>query len=143
MNWPWSKPEIRSSGYTDLVIAGLEARADGSTSSGRTIAALEVASGLWARSLASATVAPASAALAGLTASTLSDLGMQLCRAGEAVYTLSVEGGRVVLHPVASFFRARRLRPAHLDLPDDAIRADLHHDPAVDGCRSFAFSSKR
>ena len=104
MNWPWSKPEIRSSGYTDLVIAGLEARADGSTSSGRTIAALEVASGLWARSLASATVAPASAALAGLTASTLSDLGMQLCRAGEAVYTLSVEGGRVVLHPVASFF---------------------------------------
>ena len=104
MNWPWAKPEIRSSGYTDLIIAGLEARADGSTSSARAIAAVEVASGMWARSLSSATVEPASAALAGLTPSVLGDIGTQLCRHGEALYTLSVEGGRVVLHPVASFF---------------------------------------
>ena len=33
----------------------------------------------------------------------LSDIGTQLCRHGEALYTLSVEGGQVVLHPVASF----------------------------------------
>ena len=103
MNWPWSKPEIRSSGYTDLVIAGLEARADGSTSSARTIAALEVASGLWSRSLASATVAPASGALAGLTPAVLSDIGGRLCRHGESLHTLSVAGGAVILHPVSDW----------------------------------------
>ena len=104
MKWPWSsRPEIRSSSYTDLIIAGLEARADGSTSNVRALAALEIAGGLWSRSLASATVEPATAALAGLTPSVLSDIGTQLCRHGEALYTLSVEGGRVVLHQVASF----------------------------------------
>ena len=104
MKWPWSsRPEIRSSSYTDLIIAGLEARADGSTSNVRALAALEIASGLWARSLATATVEPATAALAGLTPSVLSDIGTQLCRHGESVHALSVEGGRVVLHPVGSF----------------------------------------
>ena len=104
MKWPWSRPEIRSSSYTDLVVQARIDSASGTTSSVRAIAALEVASGLWARSLAAASVEPASGALAGLTADVLHDIGTQLCRVGEAVYTLSVEGGRVVLHPVASFF---------------------------------------
>ena len=103
MKWPWARPEIRSS-YTDLVVQARIDSASGTTSSVRAIAALEVASGLWARSLASATVAPASGALAGLTAAILGDIGIGLCRVGEALYTLSVEGGRVVLHPVSSFF---------------------------------------
>ena len=103
MKWPWSKSEIRSSGYTDLIIAGLESRADGSTSTVRAIAALEIASGLWGRSLASATVAPSSAALAGLTPAVIGDIGTRLCRSGEAVYTLSVEGGAVRLHPVSDW----------------------------------------
>ena len=104
MKWPWSRPEIRSESYTDLIVQARIDSASGTTSSVRAIAALEVASGLWARSLAAASVEPASAALAGLSASTLSDIGTQLCRHGEALYTMSVEGGRVVLHPVASFF---------------------------------------
>ena len=104
MRWPFSaRPEIRSS-YTDLVVQARLDSASGTTSNVRAIAALEVAAGLWARSLASATVAPASAALAGLTAAVLSDIGTQLCRYGEVLYTLSVEGGQVVLHPAASFF---------------------------------------
>ena len=103
MKWPWSRPEIRSSSYTDLVVQARIDSASGTTSSVRAIAALEVASGLWARSLAAASVEPASAALAGLTASVLSDIGTQLCRHGEVLYALSVEGGRVVLHPVGAF----------------------------------------
>ena len=103
MRWPWARPEIRSN-YTDLVVQARLDSASGTTSSVRAIAALEVASGLWSRSLAAASVEPASAALAGLTASVLADIGTQLCRAGESVYTVVVEGGRVVLHPVSSFF---------------------------------------
>ena len=103
MRWPWSRPEIRSSSYTDLVLSAQSYAAAGTTSSVRALAALEVASGLWSRSLSTAIVEPASGALAGLTPSVLSDIGTQLCRHGEALYTLSVEGGQVVLHPVASF----------------------------------------
>ena len=103
MKWPWSRPEIRSSNYTDLALAAQYYSAAGTTSHVRALAALEVASGLWSRCLASASVEPASAALAGLSPSVLSDIGTQLCRHGEALYTLSVESGQVVLHPVASF----------------------------------------
>ena len=90
--WPWSSPEIRSSSYTDLVLTAQNYAAAGTTSHVRLIAALEIASGLWGRSLAAAGVEPATAALAGLTPSVLSDIGTQLCRHGEALYTLSVEG---------------------------------------------------
>ena len=92
MRWPWARPEIRSSSYTDLVVQARLDSASGTTSSVRAIAALEVASGLWSRSLAAASVAPASGALSGLTAAVLSDIGTQLCRHGEALYTMSVEG---------------------------------------------------
>ena len=104
MKWPWkTRPEIRSSNYTDLALAAQYYSAAGTTSHVSLIAALEVASGIWGRSLAAAGVEPASAALAGLTPSVLADIGTQLCRHGEALYTLSVEGGRVVLYPVANF----------------------------------------
>ena len=103
MRWPWSRPEIRSSSFTDLVLTAQSYAAAGTTSSVRALAALEVASGLWSRSLSTANVEPASGALAGLSPSVLSDIGAQLCRHGEALYTLSVEGGQVVLYPVASF----------------------------------------
>ena len=49
MRWPWAaRPEIRSS-YTDLIVAGLFAQADGTTSHVGAIAAVEIASGLWGR----------------------------------------------------------------------------------------------
>ena len=102
MKWPWRRAEIRSSNYTDLVLAAQSYAAAGTTGV-RALAALEVASGLWSRSLASATVEPASGALAGLTPSVLADIGTQLCRHGEVLYALSVEGGRVVLHPVGAW----------------------------------------
>ena len=102
MKWPWSRPEIRSS-YTDLVVQARIDSASGTTSSVRAIAALEIASGLWARSLAAASVEPSSAALSGLTPAILSNIGSGLCRCGEALYTLSVEGGRVILHPVGAW----------------------------------------
>ena len=64
---------------------------------------MEVASGLWARSLALADVTPSSPALAGLSADILSDIGSGLCRHGEVLYSIDVEDGRVVLYPVADF----------------------------------------
>ena len=103
MKWPWSRPEIRSSNYTDLVLAAQSYAAAGTTSSVHALAALEVASGLWSRSMASADVKPASGALAGLTPAVLADIGAQLCRSGEVLYVVSVEGAQVVLHPAGAF----------------------------------------
>ena len=100
MKWPWAKPEIRSS-YSDLVLSGQIARAEGHGSSANLTSALEIASGLWSRSLSLATVEPSSPALAGLTPTVLSDIGTQLCRYGEAIYTIVVENGEVVLYPVS------------------------------------------
>ena len=101
MKWPWAKPEIRSSSYTDLVVASLFDAATGANGS-TAIAAIESAAGLWARSLASATITPQSPATAPLTPRLLGDVARRLCMFGEALFVIDVRG-KVVLHPVSAW----------------------------------------
>ena len=102
MKWPWAKPEIRSSGYTDLVVASLFDAATGANGS-TAIAAIESAAGLWARSLASATLTPQSPATAPLTPTLLADVARRLCMFGESLFVIDVRGAAVVLHPVSAW----------------------------------------
>ena len=58
-----------------------------------TLAAVEIAAGLWARSLASATIEPSTVTTAALTPSVLAAIGRGLAVRGEVVFVLAVEGG--------------------------------------------------
>ena len=65
-------------------------------------ATVEAAAGIWARALALARVEPRGRRTAALTASTLALIGRSLCRRGEVVYDLRVEGGRLRMVPASS-----------------------------------------
>lgn len=91
--------------YTDTLIRELVALADGTIDANPyATGALETASGLWARSLASARVEPRNARTAAITPSVLAIIGREWIRNGEAVFTIEVsEAGRVRLLPVSSW----------------------------------------
>ena len=46
MKWPWSRPEVRSSSYTDQIVSRMIASAGGA-SDGGALAAIEVAARWW------------------------------------------------------------------------------------------------
>ncbi len=103
MRWPWSKPETRSGSYTDALVDLIQSRAGGSTPGDPSaIAALETAAGLWARSFAAAKVSPEGAASA-VSPSVLALLGRELCRRGEAVLCIRVDGSGLRLIPAGSW----------------------------------------
>lgn len=101
MRWPWSRRETRTSGgYAAAVTEALIGLAEGDALGGvQATAALEAASGMWARALASAEVKPGDAVTAGLTPETLALMGRELCRRGESVHVIDVEDGRLRLLP--------------------------------------------
>ena len=100
--WPWSRPEIRSSSYTDQVIAQLLASAAGA-GDGSALAAIETASRIWGAGLSSATVSPSNLATRAITPSVLDSIGRSLCRSGESLHVIDVRNGRVALTPTASW----------------------------------------
>ena len=102
MKWPWSRPEVRSSSYTDQVVAAIMASASGA-SDGSALAAIETAARWWGLGLASASVEPANSALSGITPSVLDSIGRYLCRSGESLHVISVRGGAVVLTPASAW----------------------------------------
>ena len=102
MRWPWQRREVRGSQpFTDAIVDAIAAQAAG-TSAGDpgAIAALETAAGLWARSLAAATITPAVPAL---TADVLALIGRDLIRRGESVFAIEVERGELALRPAGSW----------------------------------------
>ena len=123
---------MRSSSYTDLVVASLFDAATGANGS-TAIAAIESAAGLWARSLASATITPQSPATAPLTPSLLADVARRLCMFGEALFAIDVRG-KVVLHPVSAWdvqggfepeswsYRCQLARAVNLGHSDGSVR---------------------
>ena len=96
MRWPWRRPEVRSSSYTDQVVARLIASASGA-SGGSLLAVVETAARLWAAGLSSAAVSPDTLALRAVTPTFLANVGRSLCRRGESVHLIDVSGGRVRL----------------------------------------------
>jgi len=109
MRWPWQpKPEKRQTAagsYTDTLIAGLLAQAEGTIASdvGAT-AAVEIAAGLWSRALASARVTPANTRTRAITPEFLAIVGREYIRRGESVHMLAVsEAGTVRLVPASTW----------------------------------------
>ena len=76
-------------GYTDLFTSRLLSDATaGSTADASRSAALEIAAGLWSRSMSMAEVSGAGAFGDALTADVLAFIGRELCRCGEAVFVI-------------------------------------------------------
>lgn len=91
--------ETRGS-FTDQIVSGLVQAATGTgAATAAATGALEVASGLWGRSFAAATVEPAGARTRALSPACLALIARELCRRGEAVLALDVAGGEVRLAP--------------------------------------------
>ena len=102
MKWPWSKPEVRSSSYTEQIVSQIMASASGA-GNGAALAAVETAARLWGSGLASASVTPDTLPLRAVTPSLLDTVGRALCRSGESLHVISVSNGRVTLTPAASW----------------------------------------
>ena len=100
--WPWNKPEVRSSSYTDQVISQILSSASGA-SDGGALAAIETAARWWGSGLASATIKPSEIELAAITPSVLDTIGRSLCRSGESLHIIDVRAGRVTLTPTANW----------------------------------------
>ena len=106
MRWPWSRraPEKRSTaqGYTASLTAALQAGAEGGVSDIAPLAtaALEAASGLYARCLAAAVVTGAPDAEHALTPPVLALIARNLIRRGEDHHRIIVRGGRIELRPI-------------------------------------------
>ena len=98
MKWPWSRPEVRSSSFTDQVIARIMASASGATDGGA-LAVIETCARWWGSGLASATVKPDNLALRSVTPSILDSIGRNLCRVGESLFMIDVRQGKVSLTP--------------------------------------------
>ena len=102
MKWPWSRLEVRSSNYSDQVIAQILASAAGA-SDGSALAAIETSAKWWGLGLASATVTPSNLATRAITPSVLDTIGRALCRSGESLHVISVRDGAVVLTPASAW----------------------------------------
>ena len=96
--WPWSRPEVRSSSYSDQVISQILASASGA-GEGSALAAIESAARIWGAGLSSATVKPSNIALAAITPTILDSIGRNLCRVGESLFMIDVRQGKVSLTP--------------------------------------------
>ena len=89
--------------YTDLLTNRLISDATASSAAdGSRSAALEIAAGLWSRSMSMAEVSGAGAFTDALTADVLAFIGRELCRCGEAVFVIeTIPTARLI--PVANW----------------------------------------
>ena len=109
MRWPWSRERRQapadttsSTAYTDARVAAILAAAGGDAAADvGAIAAAEIASGLWGRAMASASVQPLTAATRAITPQTLELVGRELVRRGEVLFEIAVMGGEARLLPVS------------------------------------------
>ena len=91
MAWPF-KAEHRAASATDAIVDALVSQAAGSSVPPlvEALGAVEIAAGLWARSLASATIEPSTAETGALTPSVMASIGRGLAVRGEAVFAIEV-----------------------------------------------------
>lgn len=106
MRWPWSKPEVREDhSFTDLTVAALVAQANAAVTGDPVgTAALETASGLWARAFAGARVTPETSSTRSITPEVLALIARDMIRRGENIHMVDVAAsGAVRLLPVGSW----------------------------------------
>ena len=103
--WPFTRTEARSAGgaYEGAILSAFEAQAT-ATPRTQATAALEAASSLIARCLASATVEGPPRLAAAVTPAVLAQAGRSLIRAGEVVYEIDVSDTGMVRLLVAGHF---------------------------------------
>ena len=99
--WPWE--EKRSADYSQTLVRLLQTKAERAVDADPSrIAALEIASGIWGRAMASAKVDPDRAATI-IPAWVLSMIGRSLIRRGECAFLVSVTGGKISLIPASTW----------------------------------------
>ena len=101
MRWPWTR-KVETRNFTDQVTAAFIAGAEGVDSAPLAVAALEIASGLYGRSLAAAEVSAPEPFKRALTPSVLTQVGRDLIRGGESFHLMKVRQGVVKLLPQSS-----------------------------------------
>ena len=106
MRWPWSrKPERRESGggYSDAILAAIEAQASAKVADASATAAIEAAAGLLSRAFASAAVDGPGWARDAISPVWLAQVGRSLIREGESLSVMLMRDGRPELVPAASW----------------------------------------
>ena len=105
MRWPWnSQPEPEHRQYTDALVDLIRSRAGlEPTSSVQAVGSLEAAAGLWGRAFMAADVLPSSPFTAAVTPAVRELIGRQLVRAGECLFVIEVDNGKLRLDPATSW----------------------------------------
>ena len=94
MNWPWTKPEVRESSFTDELVRQILAQNSGaSLAAPAATAALEACAGLIGRSFASATVNGPEEITQALPPSLRNLIGREIVRHGELVLVIDMMMG--------------------------------------------------
>lgn len=102
MRWPWQSEKRDGGGYTDAIIAALEASASASVADVGASAAVEAASGALSRAFAIADVKGPEWIKSTITPFWLSQVGRSLIREGASLSVISMSGtGTVELIPAS------------------------------------------
>lgn len=106
MRWPWSKPETRESGggYTEIISRLVEAQSAGTTQQVSATAATEAVAGALSRAFAGAVVEGPPDVVAALSPRCMAQIGRDLVRVGESLHVIRMTGGRLRLHPAATWY---------------------------------------
>ena len=106
MRWPWSrKAEKRQSGggYTDAVVAAVEAQASAQVADVSSTAAIEAAAGALSRALMSAEVEGPGWVRDAVSPPWLQQVGRSIVREGSSLSVVRMQGDRLTLTPAAFF----------------------------------------
>lgn len=120
---------IEERGFTNLILAGLDATAEGKQGNIQQTSALEIAARMWAGALAGATVKGTNL----LTPRVMAMIGRQIVREGEIVFAIEVRDGRASLLPAASWEvqRGWRYRVEIPEPPGDQVTRTLPRESVL------------
>ena len=136
--WPFAHrghTEKRESGggYEDSILTAFETAAT-TTPRAAATAALEAASGLYARCLASATVEGPAGLAAAVTPAVLAQIGRSMIRSGEQVFVIDVDAdGAARLMVVGHHDVYGGRGPADVAIPHVGLWPQRHHHAATPG----------
>lgn len=110
MRWPWTKRETRSAGggYSDEVVAAIEARAAAKVADAGATAAIEAVAGMLSRAFGDAEVVGPDWAVAAVSPFWLMQVGRSLIREGASCSVVSMGGDGVVELIPAAFYNFER-----------------------------------
>ena len=103
MKFPWQKVEVRESSYTDNLVSFIQQRASGAVAKATATSAVQAAAGIVSRAFSAAVPNGPEMLIQPLTPFCLGLVGRALIRAGECVMLISVDRGRVWLHPASDW----------------------------------------